>query len=430
MKKTLLILIGFGVLFANEVDYTKNLSFDIRATYVNYDYDKGFPDAEAFASSLKVKYEQKLFQALRAGAAFATVQDLGIMNYAKSEKRRDMAYIFNKDKENFSILHQLYLQYNYSKNLIEIGRFELETPLISSSDYFLLSNTFEGVHIDIKELDDSILRAGYISKMSGAWDSAYDGGAFESMTKQTWAHRGDTGNERYYNLVNDLGVNDDAMAYLGVEYTKDTLQIQFYDYILFDAYNALFTQIDYVTKVDKRELLLAGQYIQYDGVGALKNSPNPDAEVDYATYSAKAQIADKRWKVKLAYTGVTDTPSIHFFGSAGGFPQFASGMMISYFSTSLRDANIYSITPSINFGTTKHTFNFTTLYAYYDLNSDYTKGGYIGDAIKGDEYMHAYGVSAEYTYNKNLSWNIKLAQRELESSDKNLLFRTTLKYTF
>lgn len=417
-------------LFANEIDYIKNLSVDVRAVYIHYDYDKGFPDAEAFASSLKIKYEQELIEGLTGGIAFGTVQDLGIMNYDRSEKKRNMAYIFDRDKENFSLLHQAYLKYTYSKSFIEIGRFELETPLISLDDYFVLANSFEGIHFDIEELDNYLFYAGYISKMSGAWDSAYDGGKFESMTKQAWAHRADTGSETYYNLVDDLGVDNAGMAYLGVQYHKNDLKVQLYDYVLLDAYNSIFGQLDYSMKVDNKELLLAGQYIRYDGIGALNNNLNPDAVVNYATYSAKAKISDEKWNVKLAYTGITDTSSIHFFGSAGGYPQFASGMMITYFSTSLRDANIYSITPSFNFGDEKSAYNLTLLYAYYDLNSDYTKGGIIGDRIRGDSYMNAYGVSGNYTYNKELFLTMKLARRKLEHGDENLLFRTILQYSF
>ncbi len=430
MKKRILFLLSFSSLLATETNYIENLSVDLRAVYVNYDYDTGFSDTEAFATSLKIKYEQEITQGLSAGIAFGTVQDLGIMDYDKSEKKRNMAYLFNKDKENFSILHQAFLKYTYSKSFIEFGRFELETALISSDDYFALSNSFEGIHFDIKELENYTFRAGYLSKMSGSWDSAYDGATFNSMTKQAWVHRGDMGSESYYNLVDDLGVDDAGMGYIGVAYEKENIKVQLYDHMLFDAYNSLFGQVDYTIISGNKELLLAGQYIKYDGIGSLKNNSNPDAVVDYATYSAKAQITADSYKVKLAYTGITDTPSMHFLGTAGGYPEFASGMMITYFSTSLRDANIYSLAPSFKFGNEKNAYNLTLLYAYYDLNSDYTKGGYIGDSINGDAYMHAYGVSGNYTYNKNISWTMKLAQRELEHGDQNVLFRTILGYKF
>lgn len=430
MKKILLFLTPLTLLFASESISMQNLSVDVRAVYINYDYDTGFPDAEAFASSLKIKYEQEIVDGLTGGIAFGTVQDLGIMDYDKSDKKRNMAYVFDKNKENFSLLHQAYLKYTYSKSFIELGRFELETPMLSADDYFVLSNSFEGIHFDIKEIQNYTFRVGYLSKMSGAWDSAYDGSKFESMTKQAWAHRGDLGSEEYYNLVDDLGVDDAGMGYIGVEYKTDNLKLQAYDHILLDAYNTIFTQVDYTTTLGNKELLAAGQYIKYDGIGALKNNANPDAVVDYATYSAKAQISSDNYKVKLAYTGVTDTPSIHFFGTAGGYPEFASGMMITYFSTSLRDANIYSITPSFNFESEKNVYKLTLLYSYYDLNSDYTKGGYIGDSVNGDAYMHAYGTSVNYTHDKKLSFTIKLAQRVLEHGDENLLFRTILGYKF
>ncbi len=56
----------------------KNISLDLRATYIHYDYDKGFSDAEAFASSLKLKYERDIAYGFSGGVAFGTVQDLGL----------------------------------------------------------------------------------------------------------------------------------------------------------------------------------------------------------------------------------------------------------------------------------------------------------------------------------------------------------------
>lgn len=67
-----------------------------------------------------------------------------------------MAYIFNRDDESFSILHQAYLKYTLCKSSIEVGRFELETPLISSDDYYVLSNSFQGVNLNITEIDNHL----------------------------------------------------------------------------------------------------------------------------------------------------------------------------------------------------------------------------------------------------------------------------------
>lgn len=430
MKKILFLCLCISTLFSSETNHLDNLSVDARMVYINYNYDRGFSDAEAFATTLKIKYEQGITEGLSAGIAFGTVQDLGIMDYPASDKKRNLAYLFDKNQDNFSLLHQAFLKYKFSNTYIELGRFELETPLISSDDYFALSNSFEGIHADIKELENYSFRLGYISKMSGAWDGAYDGGSFESMTKQAWAHRADTGEEYYYNLVDDLGVDDAGMGYIGVEYNKDRLKVQLYDHMMLDAYNSLFAKVDYTTVLGDKDLTLAGQYIQYDGIGGLKNNANPDAVVDYATYSVKAQIAADAYSLKLAYTGVTDTASMHFFGTAGAYPEFSSGIMVSYFDTSLRDANIYSFKPSFHFSKQKHVYDITLGYAFYDLNSDYTKGGYIGNSIDGDAYMQAYGMSGKYTYDRNISWVVKVAQRVLEHGDKNLLFRTIFGYKF
>ena len=40
--------------------------------------------------------------------------------------------------------------------------------------------------------------------------------------------------------------------------------------MMFDAYNTIFTQIDYTTTLGDKELLIVGQYINYDGIGAMR----------------------------------------------------------------------------------------------------------------------------------------------------------------
>ena len=61
MKKRVLLLLSFTSLLASEIDYIKNLSVDVRTVYLNYDYDKGFPDAEAFATASRLDTSKKFF---------------------------------------------------------------------------------------------------------------------------------------------------------------------------------------------------------------------------------------------------------------------------------------------------------------------------------------------------------------------------------
>lgn len=403
-----------------------DIALDVRATYLHNDYDKGFPDAEAFATSLKLKYIKEIFDNLEAGIAFGTIQDFGIGDKSK----RDMAYIFSRDRESFTILQQAYLKYKYSKSHIRAGRIEIETPLVSSDDYFILANSYQGAEATIKEIENIEMQIGYLSQMSGSWDGAYDGGNFYSMSRQAWAHRGDGGAEHYYNLVDDLGAKEAGLGFIGAKYENGTVAFQLYDQVLFDVYNSAFTELNYKTDIQSAKLLLAGQFIKYDAIGSMKNSTNPDAVVGYNTHSAKAEISYENTALKAAYTGVSDTPSIHFFGAFGSYAEFASGIMVSYFETSLRDANIFSLTPSYDFKFNKHAVNLSLNYAYYDLNSDYTKGGIAGDTTKGEEYMQTYAIDTTYSYEKNFAWNFKLAQRELQSGDQNLLFKTLVKYKF
>ena len=133
--------------------------------------------------------------------------------------------------------------------------------------------------------------------------------------------------------------------------------------------------------------------------------------------------------MELAYTGVSDDDSLHYLGSWGGYPEFASGMLLSYFETYLRDADIYAITSKHTLDNLAKGLSFKFQYARYELNKDYTINIAKGSP-NGDDYMNAYGVQAFYQYNKNLSVKMAFAGRELENKNNSKLVRAVMKYSF
>lgn len=58
-----------------------------------------------------------------------------------------------------------------------------------------MANSYQGAEATVKEIENIELQIGYLSQMSGSWDSAYDGGNFYSMSRQAWAHRGEGGTD-------------------------------------------------------------------------------------------------------------------------------------------------------------------------------------------------------------------------------------------
>jgi hypothetical protein len=259
--------------------------------------------------------------------------------------------------------------------------------------------------------------------MAGAWDSAYDGATYHSLTKQAWAHREDLGQDDYYNLVDDLNVSESGSYYAGYVYENEKFTLNLWDMYLVDAFNRVFFQLDYNTKLFKYPTKLSAQYSRYDGVGALDLSSDSTYHVGYYVTGLRAQTKFDDVRVRLSYTGVSDDPSMHFFGSFGSYAELADGVLITYFSSSLRDARIYATRTDFKpFKDAKMALQFS----YYDLNKEYTKDL----SAEGEEYILSYGGKIEYQITKRLSWNFKMGVRRFQHTKHGNIYKSTLRYLF
>jgi hypothetical protein len=417
--KHLLIFVMFITII--QADGLKDkISLDFRATYVDYNYDNYWNDSNAFATGVKLKYSDEVVENLEFGIAFGAIADFGLSD----EGKQSMTYIFDRDADSFALLHQIYLQYNLANTKILFGRFEYSSPLIDSDDAFLLSNSFEGfvVSSDFKNVN---LQLGHISKMSGTWDAGYDGGKFVSMSKSPWMHKADNQETtQWVNPVTSFGVDEKGISFIGAIYNDEAYTLQVWDYYGYEFFNSLYTQLDLsIAAFD-----IAFQYNTFDAVGQLKNNPNPSANIDYEVWGAKIATTLQESTFTLAYTGVSDDPSAHLWGSFGGYPYFASGMMVTYFETSLRDAHMYSFNVDTSF---LSKFNSTFHVGYYDLNKNYTIDTTgTRDAINGEDYMYTYGISNTYEFSEQASMTLKLAGRTLETGNKSELINLLIRYKF
>lgn len=401
-----------------------NVDGDLRFTYVDYRYDNNFfPNSNASVLSAKLSLTTKKYNNLYAKASMTGVQGIN-----HDPNKQSMTYIFsntwNGENHSYSLLEELYIGYESDLISLKVGAQEMATPYIDSDDYFVTPNSFEAITLKLRPTDNIIFDIGYVDKMSGSWDSSYDGSDFHSMSRQAWIHYSDGSKDTYpvdgvYNIVGDQGI-----SYGGLTYKNDTHKIQLWDFYAHEMFNTIMAQYDYSGEV----INAAIQYSAKRDVGKLKDSPT--YRVNYDVYGLKiAYKVNKEWNLTTAYTGISDDDSLHFFGSWGGFPEFASGMAVSYFETYLRDTNIYALASAHNLSSILNGLNLTMKYAYYDLNSDYTINT-NKNTPNGDGYMHAYGLTTSYVHNKQLGIKVILAGRELESGNKSQIFRAILKYSF
>ena len=96
---------------------------------------------------------------------------LGASLYASSsivnDDNRGLIALRGETHKSYSILGEAYLKNEFGKNLLTIGRQEIETPFAQIDDIGMIPNTFEAVTLLNNGMENSILFLGQIQKMSG-----------------------------------------------------------------------------------------------------------------------------------------------------------------------------------------------------------------------------------------------------------------------
>ncbi|MEJ2618849.1 MAG: OprD family outer membrane porin [Candidatus Thiodiazotropha sp.] len=114
---------------------------------------------------------------------------------------------FSSENDSYSILGQAYLQGEYLKSRLKLGRFELDTPHADRDDIRMVPNTFQGVQFTNHDLPDTTLHLIHLDKWAGidtdiperfqevngdhgitALGALYEG--VEQLTAQAWYYRG------------------------------------------------------------------------------------------------------------------------------------------------------------------------------------------------------------------------------------------------
>jgi hypothetical protein len=132
----------------------------IRGTYQNHDVkrDRVYKD-DAIGGKLHIE------------TASMDGVSLGASLYASSsvinDDNRGLIALRGETHKSYSILGEAYLKSEFGKNVLKIGRQEIETPFAQIDDIGMIPNTFEAVTLINNEMENSTLFLGQIQKMSG-----------------------------------------------------------------------------------------------------------------------------------------------------------------------------------------------------------------------------------------------------------------------
>jgi hypothetical protein len=155
-----LALFSVVSLQANALDGLTTVDGYIRGTYHNHDIEKD-----------KVYKDDAVGGKLHIETLSMAGISLGASVYASftmfNDDNRGLIRLRGERHRSYSILGEMYLKSEFDKNILTLGRQELETPFAQMDDVGMIPNTFEAVTLLNNEMENTTLFLGQIQKMSG-----------------------------------------------------------------------------------------------------------------------------------------------------------------------------------------------------------------------------------------------------------------------
>lgn len=413
-------------------------SGQIRAMYIQNDLsstanDAGTPDNSAFALGGKLGFETAPLYGISAGAVFYTSQDMGTKN---SDSAKVEPYMFDQDKKSYSLLGQAYVQGQFGKTTIKVGRQQIDTPLAGSDDIRVIPNLFEAALVINTDLPSTTLIGGYVARMAGL-DSLSDKPSrtqFQSMSRSALGQNVDNATH----TVGDKGV----YVVAAINNSIKDLTLQAWEYRAVDVVNAVYLQADYKLGLAKDTALnLAAQYYNVQNIGKTKDllamtAATGNGKANYDVYGAKASLETSVGLTPyVAYNKVSEQKDgvnggTFVFGAWGGYPEFAIADEFWYNSgngaNSFNGAQSYKI--GADYSLEKLGLGARTIgaaYTKFDLKNQYNSNNDADTAV----------WDVIYTCNSALVKNLdaKLVFESVDSKTNSIdrkTFKATLNYNF
>lgn len=398
---------------------------DIKVGYVNYDYDnspslnsptinKGHVDSKGFYTTSKFSVLTPTYNNFSAKATFGGATDFGLNN-PDYENRN---WVFSpSDKESFTILQELYINYKDSNHNLTIGRQELETPLIEPDDYYMLANSYEAINYVNSILNNTEIHLGYFHKMAGVWDSGANGTKFHSMSDTSFVDARDK-----------VNADDSGVVYGAIEYKNESHKIKAWEYYISDLYNMFLAQYDFTGKTDSFTYSTAVQFTNYKEIGQLAS--NDYTNIDYSIYALKFDgTFNNGFDFATGFSKFSDGEGIGSTLSAwGGFPTYTYGLIYNWFETgSLQNASLYKI--QLGYDLTKVGLKNSWIgyrHTYYDLDSTYSKTASGTDQDK----MQLNGIRFKYASDTGIYFIANYEHRVLDNEPDSSAYRLIGGYKF
>jgi hypothetical protein len=345
-------------------------SGQLRAFYIDRHYDPG-THRSAAALGGHVKYETGDLYGLSLGMAAYTTNRV----FRGLEIDSVDPTLFGAGGTSDTTIGEAYLQYSAGNTTLKLGRQKIDTPLAGSDDARMLPNFFEAYLAINKDIPDTTIIAGHVTKFAaGSFSNAYNGGdlgvtaGYTAIADNTARYQGEFANMGTWAVGEKTeGVSVVSGTYTGVK----NLKVQVWDYYAWDILNAVYAQADFSWKCLITDMIKPSASVQL-----IKENDVGDAlvvgSVDAMYWGAKLNAKVGSTNVSLAYSQTGSDTSTFGNGEIlspwGGMPAFTQGMVTRH--QFLADTDAFKVAVSHDWKDMGINLKTVAYYAYFDVGSD------------------------------------------------------------
>jgi len=384
MKKGLMLsVVTFGLIASSHLNAAEDLSSmfsegkasgQIRMFYIDREYQGSAGNTTHRGSTAiggYLKYETASLNGLSFATAFYTTNEID------SRKTMDPT-LFGEGNDNYSMLGEAYLQYKFENTTFKAGRQKLSTPMLGDDDARMLPNLFEAYVLTNKDITDTTLTLGHVTKFAqGTFGRAYNGGILSATAGYSYVNSQDYAGEFKNVGTYAFDESTDGITMASVTYTGiDNLKLQLWDYYAHDIMNIVYGEANF-----SWNCLITDAIKPYAGVQFIKENSVGDefgGEIESTYGAAKVGFKVQNFNLSFAYsqTGENDAADNNNYlenaivSAWGGMPAYTQGMVTRHMF--LAGTKAAKVAASYNFkdmGT-----NLTTAAYYTEFDMDENSG--------------------------------------------------------
>ncbi len=267
----------------------------------------------------KIELATRTFKGFDAVAtAYGTLRAHGDRNQADGD------YLNNgKANGNYALIGQAFARYTNAESFIQVGRFELDTPLLNSDDIRMIPNLFQGVYATIIPVENITFQAGYINRMAG-WENGGDNAKFQNIGT----------------LIDTIAVLDtystgkSAVTFAGLSYggEESPFSIRLFDYMTNNVMNEIYADMG----ANAGMVNVQAQYLRSISDNKLKDYLNDnaiaDTMIDSTVWGASARVTIEEANLgfSIAYNRSAKKDGTL---NSGGTPDFFGGANDPFFTS-------------------------------------------------------------------------------------------------